>query len=191
MLKQLIIICFVCFLCLNGCEETDLQMATEAGIDAVRAIILTDKAVQELSEQSTKYADSKNRIAAADNKYARRLQRLVGEHLEEDEIRFNYKVYLSDQVNAFAMANGTIRIYSGLMDMLDDGELRFVIGHEMGHVVKEHIRKKIQLAYAAGAVRNKYYSSAASLHTIFIISYHYIEYVAIFNSFKLFIITYT
>jgi putative metalloprotease len=39
------------------------------------------------------------------------------------------------------------------MDMLDDGELRFVIGHEMGHVMKNHIRKKIQLAYAASAVR--------------------------------------
>ena len=51
------------------------------------------------------------------------------------------------------MANGTIRIYSGLMDMLNDGELRFVIGHEMGHVMKKHIRRKIQLAYAASAVR--------------------------------------
>jgi len=39
------------------------------------------------------------------------------------------------------------------MDMLTDGELRFVIGHEMGHVMKNHIRKKIQLAYAASAVR--------------------------------------
>ena len=51
------------------------------------------------------------------------------------------------------MADGTIRIYSGLMEMLNDGELRFVIGHEMGHVMKKHIRKKIQLAYAASAVR--------------------------------------
>ena len=66
---------------------------------------------------------------------------------------FNYKVYLKKQVNAFALADGTIRIYSGLMDMLDDGELRFVIGHEMGHIVKEHTLKQIRLAYAARAVR--------------------------------------
>ena len=68
-------------------------------------------------------------------------------------MKFNYGVYVSPEVNAFAMGNGTIRIYSGLMDLLDDGELRFVIGHEMGHVVKKHIRKKIQLAYAASALR--------------------------------------
>ena len=61
--------------------------------------------------------------------------------------------YMSPEVNAFAMADGSIRIYGGLMDMLTDGELRFVIGHEMGHVMKRHIREKIRLAYAASAVR--------------------------------------
>ncbi len=66
---------------------------------------------------------------------------------------FDYRVYLSPKVNAFAMADGTIRIYSGLMDMLDDRELLFVIGHEMGHVVEKHIKKKIMLAYAGRAVR--------------------------------------
>ena len=32
------------------------------------------------------------------------------------------------------MADGTIRVYSGLMDLMTDDELLFVIGHEMGHV---------------------------------------------------------
>jgi putative metalloprotease len=35
-------------------------------------------------------------------------------------------------VNAFATADGTIRIYSGLMEMMTDDELIFVIGHEIG-----------------------------------------------------------
>ncbi|MCI5146521.1 MAG: peptidase M48, partial [Candidatus Electrothrix sp. AR3] len=77
----------------------------------------------------------------------------VGGHYQEEGFNFNYKVYLADEVNAFAMADGTIRIYSGLMDMLTDGELRFVIGHEMGHVALKHIHKKLQLAYASSAVR--------------------------------------
>jgi putative metalloprotease len=37
--------------------------------------------------------------------------------------------------------------------MINDGELRFVIGHEMGHLMKKRIRKKIQLAHAASTVR--------------------------------------
>lgn len=64
------------------------------------------------------------------------------------------------------MADGTIRIYSGLMDMMDDGELRFVIGHEMGHVVRNHIRKKLQLAYAAGALRKGIASQANTVGAI-------------------------
>ena len=60
------------------------------------------------------------------------------------------------------MADGTIRLYSGLMEMMDDGELRFVLGHEMGHVVRNHIRKKLQLAYAASALRKGIASQAGT-----------------------------
>ena len=51
------------------------------------------------------------------------------------------------------MADGTIRIYSGFMDMMDDKELLFVVGHEMGHVLENHVKEKIRLAYASSAVR--------------------------------------
>lgn len=153
-MKKYIVFTFVSLLVLlSGCENTDIWLATEAGLDAVTAITLSDEAVQELAKQSSSYADSEQVIAPAGNTYAKRLTRLIGDHLKKDGITFNYKVYLSDEVNAFAMADGTIRVYSGLMDMLDDGELRFVIGHEMGHVAREHIRQKIQMAYAASAIR--------------------------------------
>jgi hypothetical protein len=39
----------------------------------------------------------------------------------------NYKVYMAKDVNAFAMANGCIRVYSGLMDMMTDNEVEAVI----------------------------------------------------------------
>lgn len=153
MLKPLTLTWAFLTLVLAGCEETDLFRATAAGIDVVKAVTLSDQAVQELAAQSARSADSSHIIAPAENIYARRLQRLTGDHVQEGMVHFNYKVYLAEQVNAFAMADGTVRIYSGLMDMLDDDELRFVVGHEMGHVVKDHVRAKIQLAYAASAVR--------------------------------------
>jgi len=153
MLKYLaILICF-CPLFLSGCEDTDVLIATDAGIDAVKALTLSDKDVQEIAAQAAQYSDQKHTLAPPEDKYSKRLDRLVAQNLQVGSLKFNYGVYLSPEVNAFAMANGTIRVYSGLMDMLNDGELRFVIGHEMGHVMKNHIRKKIQLAYAASAVR--------------------------------------
>ncbi len=138
---------------LSGCENTDVQLAAEAGIDAYKAATLSDQAVAELSAQSSAAMDSQHSIAPAGSTYAKRLQALVGDLHELDGYTFDYKVYLKDDVNAFAMADGTIRIYSGLMDLFEDGELCFVIGHEMGHVVKQHTRKQLRLAYAASAVR--------------------------------------
>jgi putative metalloprotease len=145
----------LCLLTLGtaGCENTDMMLATDAGIDAVKAVALTDKAVQRMALKSSAYADSKKRVAPPTSKYARRLKRLVGDHYQEGDLTFNYKVYLAQEVNAFAMADGTIRLYSGLMDMFTDDELRFVIGHEMGHVTLKHIHKKMRLAYASSAVR--------------------------------------
>jgi putative metalloprotease len=150
---HLFIVACLFALTLTACENTDLRLATEAGMDAIKAATLTDKEILAIAVQSAKYSDEKNKMAPPENKHAVRLQRLVGDYLQDGSIRFNYAVYLLPEVNAFAMADGTIRIYSGLMDMLADGELRFVIGHEMGHIAKNHIRKKIQLGYAASAVR--------------------------------------
>lgn len=142
-----------CILLLAGCENTDVMTATDAGIDAVKAITLSDKDVLAIASKSADLSDRKNRLAPPDDKYSKRLDRLASQRFQDGDVTFNYGVYISPEINAFAMADGTIRIYSGLVDMMNDGELRFVIGHEMGHVMKKHIRKKIQLAYAASAVR--------------------------------------
>jgi len=130
-----IMFCFV-FL-LSGCENTDMRTVTDAGLDAVKALTLSDQEIQEISAKSAQLSDEKNEVASPDSKYAKRLNRLVEQQFQDGNLKFNYAVYISSEANAFAMADGTIRIYSGLMDMLNDGELRFVIGHEMGHVETE------------------------------------------------------
>ncbi len=153
MSKRIISVFVILCLILIGCEDTDIGMATQAGIDAVRAATLDDEEVVRLALEVSSQSDLKHTVAPPDNDYAKRLQQLTGDHYQVQGHAFNYKVYLSPNINAFAMADGTIRIYSGLMDMLDDGELLFVAGHEMGHVVKKHIKKKIMIAYAGSAVR--------------------------------------
>ena len=151
MLRLLVIL--FCFVFISGCDNTDVLTAIDGGKDAVKAITLSDKDVLAISSKSTDFLDKKNRLAPPDNKYSIRLNRLINQKFQDGDVAFNYGVYMSPEVNAFAMADGSIRIYGGLMDMLTDGELRFVIGHEMGHVMKRHIREKIRLAYAASAVR--------------------------------------
>jgi putative metalloprotease len=82
-------------LTLTACENTDLRLVTEAGMDAIKAATLTNKEILELAVQSVQYADGKNRKAPSENKHAVRLQRLVGAYLQDGGLRFNYAVYLS------------------------------------------------------------------------------------------------
>ena len=166
MRSVLLILVSLLLLTAGGCEDTDLRLATEAGLEAVSAVTLSEEAVSQLSARSAQYADSRQTVAPPGSPYARRLQRLVGDLRQQDGYTFNYKVYLDDTVNAFAMGDGSIRVYSGLMDLLDDGQLRFVIGHEMGHVVKEHVRRKMQLAFAASAIRKGAASQSSLLGDI-------------------------
>lgn len=144
---------FLSVMVLASCEDTNVLMMTEATTEAVTAITLSDEEVKDLARRSALDLDSKHNIAPVENPYDKRLQKLIAGHTQRDGRSFDYKVYLANEVNAFAMADGTIRVYSGLMDLMNDEELLFVIGHEMGHVVKDHSRKKVVLAYATSALR--------------------------------------
>lgn len=66
----------------------------------------------------------------------------------------NYKVYVDPSLNAFASADGSIRVNSGLMDAMNDDEVRFVLGHELGHVAHGHSLKAARLALATSAAKN-------------------------------------
>lgn len=142
-----------CGIALIGCEDTDLRLAGQAGKQAVQALTLSDGQVEKLSARTADHLDSKHRIAPPDSPYAKRLQRLVAPHQKMGQTSFDYQVYLSPKVNAFALGDGTIRVYSQLMDMLNDQELLFVLGHEAGHVLHEHVEEKMRLALAGSALR--------------------------------------
>ncbi|MDK9707590.1 MAG: M48 family metallopeptidase [Desulforhopalus sp.] len=138
---------------LVSCEDTNIAVMTDAASDAVTAITLSDESVKNIAQRAAYDADGKHHVAPTGNPYDARLRKLVADQSKRDGNSFNFKAYLTKDVNAFAMADGTIRVFSGLMDLMNDEELLFVIGHEMGHVVKNHSRKKVVLAYSTSALR--------------------------------------
>ena len=148
--------CFLAILfamLLVSCEDTKVSVMTEAATDAVTAITLSDADVRDLAQRAVHASDSKYHVAPPGNPYDERLRRIIADHYQRDGYAFNFKVYLTREINAFAMADGSIRVFSGLMDLMDDKELLFVIGHEMGHVVQNHSRKQVVLFYATSALR--------------------------------------
>ncbi|MBD2779676.1 metalloprotease LoiP [Xenorhabdus szentirmaii] len=140
---------------LTGCNNINQGMLANSGMQLFQAATLSDSDVKQLTEQSCQEMDARNKIAPASSKYTKRLNKIskaLGNEVGGTPV--NYKVYMTDDVNAWAMANGCVRVYSGLMDLMSDNEVEGVLGHEMGHVALGHSRKAMQVAYAAVAARN-------------------------------------
>ena len=151
MIRALLVLLLVPLLI--ACENTNLSLLTEATSDAVTAVTLDDADVHRVTRLAIAEVDQKHQIAPAGNRYEARLRRLTSPFLQRDGRTFDFKVYLTREINAFAMADGSIRVFSGLMDLMNDQELLFIIGHEMGHVVHDHTRRKVVMAYATSAVK--------------------------------------
>ncbi|MDQ8575408.1 M48 family metalloprotease, partial [Klebsiella aerogenes] len=139
---------------LTGCQNMDSNALLSSGAEAFQAYSLSDEQVKTLSDQACKEMDAKATISPASSEYSKRLSKIaaaLGDNINGQPV--NYKVYETKDVNAFAMANGCIRVYSGLMDLMNDNEVEAVIGHEMGHVALGHVKKGMQVALGTNAVR--------------------------------------
>lgn len=139
---------------LSGCQGFDNNALLQSGAQAYQAYSLSDAQVKQLSDQSCAQMDKENQVAAANSSYQQRLNKIaaaLGDNINGTPA--NYKVYVTKDVNAWAMANGCIRVYSGLMDMMTDNEVEAVVGHEMGHVALGHVKKGMQVALGTNAVR--------------------------------------
>lgn len=157
-------------LVLSACSNTNTAVSSvnteglvKAGTSAMQAATLSDADVMQLADKSCAEVDSTSKIAAPKSKHALRLARLV-KNMPKDVngVAINYKAYETKEVNAWAMNNGCVRVYSGLMDLMNDDEVRGVLGHEIGHVALGHSKKAMQVAYAAGAARQAVAASGNS-----------------------------
>ena len=131
----------------------DSGLKIGAATDAVKGLTLSDAEVQKLGAEAATSFDGQNRVADRKSVYSRRVDMLASKLRNYDGLTLNFKVYLADEVNAFALPDGSVRIYSGLLDLMTDEELLFVLGHEIGHVKHGHSKKRFKTAYLTSAAR--------------------------------------
>lgn len=145
---------------LAGWKNISPEGMIGSGLSAVKAASLSDDEVRSFSDQSCADMDGKATLAAPDSTYSQRINRIAS-RLGSDVkgVALNYKVYQNPEPNAWAMANGCVRIYTGLLDLMTDNEVEGVLGHEIGHVALGHSKKAMQTAYAATAARGAAASS--------------------------------
>lgn len=147
--KKTLALILIAFL---GFSKTSAQInlgerALGALQNGMAAFTFSDEDAAKLSKDAVRKLDSTNVVAGPKDGYTLRLNRVFGKHSAENGLKLNYKVYLTKDVNAFATADGSVRVFSGLMDIMDDNELLAVIGHEIGHVANHDSRDAMKAAY--------------------------------------------
>ena len=80
-----------------------------------------------------------------------RIAKVVSDDLPEEE--WEFVVFESPDLNAFALPEGKVGIYSGLLKVAKtDAELAAVMGHEIAHVTARHGSQLENILVAAAAI---------------------------------------
>lgn len=136
-------------LALAGCDaggEFDLGKAISIGVGVLQATSLDEAKVSRTAALAARELDAKSRVAPAASPQVARLAKLTKGLQGYDQLDLNFKVYLSKEVNAFAMADGTVRVHSGLLDAMPDDQVLAVIAHEIAHVGLKHSYQQLRKA---------------------------------------------
>lgn len=156
-MKKVVLKLAVAFVLLGGSVPMSAQFnvrALQGAVKAVQAVTLTDKQMQDYVKEYIDWMDKNNPVCAEDDPYTLRLRKLTQGLTDVEGITLNFKVYKVKDVNAFACADGSVRVFSSLMDIMSDDELLGVIGHEVGHVAHKDSKDAFRTALLTSALKD-------------------------------------
>lgn len=147
---------------LAGCQTVQTTGAGQVGVTRSQLMAVSAAEINAASAQSYRKmlqeAEQKKQLnrdpamVARARGIAAELIKQTG-HFRADAENWKWEthVFQSDEVNAFCMAGGKIGIYSGLITRLQltDDELAAVMGHEIAHALREHVREQVSAQQAA------------------------------------------
>lgn len=134
--------------------QFNLKRAVNSAAKVAKAATLSDADMAAYVKESVDWMDKHNPVLPEDDPYTQRLRRLTEGITDADGIPLNFKVYNVIDINAFACPDGSVRVFSSLMDIMSDEELMGVIGHEIGHVLKRHSKNAFRTELLTGAAKD-------------------------------------
>lgn len=150
-LRNLAVVALCGLVATPAVAQFKLGKAISAAKKGVEAATLTDAQMAAYVKESVDWMDKNNPVCDEKSPYTQRLNKLTAGLTDVEGIPLNFKVYYVIDVNAFACADGSVRVFSSLMDIMSDDELLGVIGHEIGHVAKHHSKKAFKTALLTSA----------------------------------------
>lgn len=137
MMKRFLTLVAVSLL-LASCGSLNTTRLMQGAAYATQALTLPESDVISYVQQYITQLDAQSKVLPETNAYTKRLRNLTSKLTQVGDIQLNYKVYQDSEVNAFACADGSVRVYTGIMDVMNDEQLLSVIAHEIGHVALKH-----------------------------------------------------
>lgn len=123
----------------NNAVDKVAKNATDMATDATLEI-----GANKASDQIIEFMDNNNTIVGSNSKYATRLDSVLAENFKQaDSKALDIQIYDTPEANVITLNNGNIRIYSGMMDMLTDEELRSLIALQAGHIEAGNIKTNL------------------------------------------------
>ena len=148
MLQKTIFFLACCIVCAS-CGTQSGALLGSAGLKATQALTLSDAQIETYVKEYITETDKQNKICQPGSPHGDRLERIVGKFNNQGGL--NIKAYETKDVNAFACADGSIRVYTGLMDIMSDEEILGVVGHEIGHIHNKDTKSAFQRALLTSA----------------------------------------
>lgn len=145
----------LCLFCATpAAAQFNIGKAASGAVKAGRALTLSDADMANYVREYVQWMDEHNHVCPEDNPYTIRLRKLTEGLTSVEGIPLNFKVYYVTDVNAFACPDGSIRVFSSLMDVMSDDQLRGVIGHEIGHIAHKDSKKRFRTALLTSALKD-------------------------------------
>ncbi|MCL1937573.1 MAG: M48 family metalloprotease [Candidatus Azobacteroides sp.] len=165
-MKRVVLTVMVALLCsaLANAQfgKIKVDKAVNAASKGIKSFTLSNAEVGEYTNEYMTWMDAHNPVCkttdadAGMKAYADRLANIVSSVPTDlaQSFKLNILAYYVVDVNAFACANGDVRVFAGLMDLMTDDQILAVIGHEIGHVANSDSKDAFVTALRVSALKD-------------------------------------
>lgn len=160
-LKQLVLA--VSLIAVGACETVQTTEGGIVGVNRPQRMAISSEEVNQAASQEYTQMMASERSKGELNRNPAQVQRvraIAARLIRQTKVFrpdaaawvWETNVISSPEVNAWCMPGGKIAVYTGLIDKLQatDDELAAVIGHEIGHALREHARERISEQMGTG-----------------------------------------
>ena len=117
-MREIIILLTAAMLCVSCSEQFNAAYLLSGGAKVAQAAVLSDAQIQSYVGQYVQKLDAENTVLPETSPYVKRVRKMTSGITSVNGTPLNFKVYKTNEINAFACADGSVRIYSGLLDAM-------------------------------------------------------------------------